>query len=69
MTRREAKREACFLAVLLLEGDVNQGAISNFAAETHPEWTDDDVVRVEAGIKEVIEELARRGWKEPGDAQ
>lgn len=52
MNQRQAKREACFRASLVLETALGSG------------WLLDDDPRIVDGVHEIIEELARRGWKQ-----
>ena len=56
MTKREAKREACFIASLVLRSACGEGML----LDRYPDQA--DVLRASEGMDELIEELERRGW-------
>ena len=61
MDKRKAKREACWIASLLLQGYLDEGY-----DESSPR-TEAEEEKIEAAIMELRNELARRGWRDPED--
>lgn len=63
MTTRDAKREACFHAALMLQANINEGWPFNVECGTAMLWGKDGEDKVVACVKELIDELLRRGVK------
>ena len=61
MNRRQAKRDACWILVLLIDSWLAEGAEVPGERARTPK----DEARIEAAMVELREEMHRRGWRNP----
>lgn len=57
MTKRRAKKEACFRSALVLRNALGQG------------WLLDEDERIATGVREIIAELERRASLQPSEGE
>lgn len=59
MNGREAKREACFRAAMVIENALSDGV--EWLGSRYPDEKDQE--RVADALRDLVKELIRRGWR------